>query len=216
MDVSKYATLVFDCDGVVLDSNKVKTTAFYNAALPYGLGAAEILVEYHKNHGGISRYRKFEYFLKEIVGTGVDQTSLDKLLVNYAREVRKSLITCQISPGLNKLRQSTQSRWLIVSGGDQNELRDIFAQRNLTANFNGGIFGSPDSKETILSRELKLNNIKPPVLFLGDSKYDYEAAKSISSDFIFISDWSEVKDWREYCRTNEIRYINNIYELIVR
>ena len=48
MDISQYATLIFDCDGVILDSNKIKTTAFYNTALPYGEDAAEALVNYHK------------------------------------------------------------------------------------------------------------------------------------------------------------------------
>ena len=38
--ITDYASLVFDCDGVVLNSNKVKTEAFYQAVLPYGEAAA--------------------------------------------------------------------------------------------------------------------------------------------------------------------------------
>ncbi|NLC22432.1 MAG: HAD family hydrolase, partial [Halomonadaceae bacterium] len=34
-ELKAYLTLVFDCDGVVLDSNRVKTEAFYQATLPY-------------------------------------------------------------------------------------------------------------------------------------------------------------------------------------
>ncbi|MFH7588150.1 HAD family hydrolase, partial [Oceanimonas smirnovii] len=61
--VTDYVTLVFDCDGVVLNSNKVKTEAFYKAALPYGEAAAQAMVDYHVAHGGVSRYKKFAYFL---------------------------------------------------------------------------------------------------------------------------------------------------------
>lgn len=59
----EYKTLVFDCDRVILNSNKVKTEAFYQSALAYGEQAAQALVEYHIANGGISRYKKFAYFL---------------------------------------------------------------------------------------------------------------------------------------------------------
>ena len=61
-DVSQYATCVFDCDGVVLDSNQIKTQAFYNATQSYGHEFADQLVNYHLKNGGVSRYEKFEYF----------------------------------------------------------------------------------------------------------------------------------------------------------
>jgi len=210
MDISRYATLIFDCDGVIFDSNKVKTDAFYNAALPYGASAAEALMEYHAKHGGISRYVKFEYFLKNIVKTKIEKTKLDILLDDYACEVLEGLLSCQISPGINKLRRITQSKWLVVSGGDQNEIRNVFARRNLVENFNGGIFGSPETKDTIFSRELRSNNIKLPALYIGDSKYDYQAAKAANIDFVFAYDWTEVSDWREYCKEYELDFISNI------
>ena len=78
-DIREYLTLVFDCDGVLLDSNKVKTDAFYKSALPYGENAANELVSYHKENGGISRYIKFEYFLDSILGLAVDQSKLNEL-----------------------------------------------------------------------------------------------------------------------------------------
>ena len=126
MDISQYATLIFDCDGVILDSNKIKTTAFYNAALPYGEDAAEALVKYHKKHGGISRYAKFEYFLEEILGLEVELKKINNLLSVFASEIQEELILCQISPGLEELRKNSNSNWLVVSGSYQKELRCIF------------------------------------------------------------------------------------------
>jgi|GEM_PF-7033688 len=67
MDIKKYKTLVFDCDGVLLNSNKVKTQAFYRAAQQYGDNAAQSLVDYHLKHGGVSRYKKFKFFLENIL-----------------------------------------------------------------------------------------------------------------------------------------------------
>jgi len=59
LDLANYKTLVFDCDGVILNSNKLKTQAFYQATLPYGESKAQAMVNYHVQNGGISRYRKF-------------------------------------------------------------------------------------------------------------------------------------------------------------
>lgn len=193
MNLNKYKTLIFDCDGVILNSNKVKTQAFYNAVLPYGKQAAQALVDYHVKNGGVSRYKKFEFFLKELLPEGASKPSIENLLASYAQEAREKILTCEAAQGLGELRQQTSNtKWFIVSGGDQNELRDIFAQRSLAQFFDGGIFGSPDSKDQILARELANENILQPAVFFGDSKYDFEASQRAGLDFVFISQWSEV------------------------
>jgi phosphoglycolate phosphatase-like HAD superfamily hydrolase len=215
MNLSRYATLIFDCDGVILDSNKVKTAAFFTAALPYGARAAKALVEHHTAHGGISRYRKFEYFLQHLVGVPVEQSRLDRLLETFAREVRDGLLTCQVDPGLGPLRAATApARWMVVSGGDQDELRNIFRLRHLTQNFNGGIFGSPDSKEVILARELANSSIQLPGLFVGDSQYDHEVASRAGLDFVFASHWTEFVDWNSYQKTNAFAVVPDLGGLL--
>lgn len=204
MTLDRYKTLVFDCDGVVLNSNKVKTEAFFKAALPYGESAAQRLVDYHVARGGISRYRKFEWFL-QTVAFDMQGPDLEQLLTAYATEVRHGLLTCDVAAGLTELREQTKdANWLIVSGGDQQELREVFTQRGIAAWFDGGIFGSPDNKDEILSREIQKGNIKKPALFLGDSKYDYQASAATGLDFIFLSGWTELKDWSEFCRSNKL------------
>lgn len=213
MNLTQYQTLVFDCDGVVLNSNKVKTDAFYRAALPYGEAAAKQLVEYHVARGGISRYKKFAWFVQNVVA-GQAGPSLDELLAAYAAEVRHGLLTCEIAEGLSELREKTKhANWLIVSGGDQQELREVFAERGLAELFDGGIFGSPDSKDVILERELAIGNISKRALFLGDSKYDYQAASTAGLDFIFLSDWSEVPDWQEFFKLKSVYLADSVTSL---
>jgi phosphoglycolate phosphatase-like HAD superfamily hydrolase len=216
--VSAYITLVFDCDGVILDSNKVKTRAFYEAALPYGESAAQAFVTYHTANGGVSRYKKFAYFLEVIVPSlagSITGPRLEQLLAGYAASVRQGLLTCSVAPGLHVLREATSAaRWLIVSGGDQAELREVFAQRELAALFDGGIFGSPDTKDQILSRECGNNNIVQPALFIGDSKYDYQAATTAGLDFVFMTEWSEVADYNTWCGAHNITTLRSIVELL--
>lgn len=213
-----YRTLVFDCDGVVLNSNKVKTEAFYQAALPYGEQAAQALVKYHVANGGMSRYKKFAYFLNTLVPQYAAQISgptLEELLDAYASHVLQGLLTCDIAEGLHELRKNTpNTNWLIVSGGDQAELRHVFAERGLDEYFDGGIFGSPDTKDEILERRTNNGNIQQSALFLGDSKYDYQAASGAGLDFVFLTDWTEVKDWEEWTSKYNLISVKSIQELL--
>ncbi len=210
MMLRNYQTLVFDCDGVVLNSNKVKTEAFYQVALRFGEDAARRMVEYHVARGGVSRYLKFEWLLREVVGV-VDPLVLQQLLQSYSAEVQQGLLNCDIASGLDELRQLTATaNWLIVSGGDQAELRDVFTLRGISALFDSGIFGSPDSKDVILAREIGKLNIRQPALFLGDSQYDHQAATTAGLDFVFLSGWSEFSGFRPYCEAHQIPVVDSI------
>lgn len=210
-----YATLIFDCDGVILNSNHIKTEAFYSSALPYGEAAAQALMDHHINNGGISRYEKFSYFLDKITpihSPAIKGPDMDSLLADYAERVRKGLLTCQVADGLIDLRKKTQGTcWMVVSGGDQLELHEIFKLRGLSEMFDGGIFGSPDTKDQILSRELAYNS--GPALFIGDSKYDYQAAARQKLDFVFLWGMTEVKNYKSWCHAEGILTVRDISEL---
>lgn len=146
-----------------------------------------------------------------------DGPDLDALLVRYAAAVREGLRTCAVTPGLSDLRALTPgARWLIVSGGDQAELRAVFAARGLATLFDGGIFGSPDTKDTILAREQARGGIAAPALFLGDSRYDHEAASAAGLDFVFVSGWSEFSGWEAYCDACGIAHLARVADLSPR
>lgn len=221
-ELAAYATLVFDCDGVVLDSNRIKTEAFRQAVLPWGTSAAEALVAHHVANGGISRNKKFAHFLDVILPVhvpgavpGKDGPELEELLSSYAQAVRSDLMTCTVAKDLTVLRKATPDAcWCIVSGGNQSELREIFAARGLDGLFNGGIFGSPDNKDTILARELAAGTIRHPALFLGDSRYDHEAATRAGLDFVFISGWSEFSDWPDHVAKHGLTTVPRLADLL--
>ena len=68
--------IFFDFDGVIAESVSAKTDAFEEMYLPYGKDIAAKVVEYHKLHGGVSRYEKFKYFHKEL-GRMKEKKSID-------------------------------------------------------------------------------------------------------------------------------------------
>lgn len=217
-EIQQYKTIVFDCDGVVLDSNVLKTEAYFRTAKNLGASdaQAQALVDYHVKLGGISRYHKFDYFLREILKQAATKEAIQQFLEEFGRELEVGLMECQLADGLFELREATpNAKWFIISGGDQQELRSLFAKRKIDHLFDGGIFGSPDNKDEVLAREKGNGNLELPAMFLGDSKYDYEAATRAGLDFLFCTDWTEVADWQAYCANLKIRTINNIYQLLV-
>lgn len=217
LDITKYKTIVFDCDGVVLDSNVVKTEAYFRTAKNLGAtdSQAQALVDYHVKLGGISRYHKFDYYLREILFQPVTEMTIKALLDDFSQELEAGLMQCDLAKGLFDLRTVTpNANWMILSGGDQQEIQTLFAKRKIDHMFDGGLFGSPDNKDEVLAREIANANIQFPALFLGDSKYDFEAADRAGLDFIFLSDWTEVPDWQEFCAVNKLTILRNIAQLV--
>jgi len=216
MNIEKYKTLIFDCDGVVLNSNSLKTEAFRLAALSYGSEAAERLVSYHVENGGVSRYAKFEYFLESILGLPIQAIDLQSLLEKFSNEVTRGLFQCELSPDLEVLKKMYPlQNWLIASGGDQAELRSVFDKRGLGSLFNGGIYGSPDTKYDILNQLKSKGHLSELALFLGDSRLDHEVAQHFDLDFLFVSQWTEFDGWEKYCEQHKILSITMISDLVL-
>jgi phosphoglycolate phosphatase-like HAD superfamily hydrolase len=208
-------TLVFDCDGVVLNSNRIKTEAFRLVAAPYGAAAAAALVKYHLAHGGTSRYKKFEHLLTTILGRPYKQEEILTLATAYSGQVRNALLQCEVTQGLHALREKTPNcAWMMVSGSDETELRWVLKSRGLADLFDKGIFGSPASKDEIFAREARTGNLGVNAIYLGDSKYDHQAASRAKMRFIFVSDWTEFREWQSYCNAHEIPVIAKACDLV--
>ncbi len=164
--------------------------------------------------GGISRYAKFEYFFNEILKQKIEAKVFDDILLHFAQIVKEHLMRCEAAEGLDQLRIHTKlAKWLIVSGGDQTELLEVFVIRGIETYFDGGIFGSPDNKTEILEREMAKRNIMVPALFIGDSKYDYKVAKADGIDFAFVSNWTEVENFSDFVVKENINTFESLRSL---
>ena len=217
--MKKYKSIIFDCDGVILNSNKIKTESFKKVLNEFDRFAVKEFIDYHENNGGISRYKKLDYFLTNILPK-YSSSKVDKkyillsLLESYGNLCKKALYKSEVAKNLEKLKSTTHDiPWSIVSGGDQEELREVFKNKNLSKFFEGGIFGSPDKKIDIIQREKRNGLINYPAIFLGDSKLDHLVAKTLNIDFLFVTQWTDFKDFRSYCKENSIEMITSVSDL---
>ena len=208
---------MFDCDGVVLNSNQTKIDAYYAVAKKMGGSdaQAQAFVDHHVAKGSFPRNGKTEYYLTEIVEQPVTRAILQQYMQAFEDVLNVTLMQCEVAAGLGALKAATpQAKWMLVSGGDQAELRRIFPRRQLAQLFEAGIFGGPDKKDEVLAREIANGNLQFPALFVGDSKYDHQAASRAGLDFVFLSAWTEVPDWQSYCAEHKIIVLSNIAQLL--
>lgn len=176
---------------------------------------AQALVEHHVAKGSFPRNGKIEYYFNHILKQPLTPELMQQYMEAFDDILDTTLMECEVASGLDELKNATaQARWMLLSGGDQAELRRIFPRRNLAHYFEAGIFGGPDQKEHVLAREIGNGNIQLPSLFLGDSKYDHQAAVGAGLDFIFLSDWTELRDWPDYCALHSIQVKPNLASLL--
>jgi phosphoglycolate phosphatase-like HAD superfamily hydrolase len=211
-----YDLFVFDCDGVILDSNGVKSQAFFDVALPFGEEQAERFVEYHKRRGGISRQEKFKYFVAEILAVETpDREPLEIELVEaYARICRDGLQKCSMIPGVQAFLASLPRsvRSYVVSGGAQAEVRQAMNERHLD-HFFSLILGNPRSKRENMQQLFDAGALKGRGAYFGDARLDMELAQQYDLDFVFVSGASE---WAEADVEFHGKRINDFKEFLAK
>jgi len=192
--ISIFDYAIFDCDGVILNSNEIKTNAFVQALNDEPADLVETFIEYHKQNGGVSRYEKFRYFYEVLKKSKCVEIEIKRALDTYSQIVTEAMLECAYIPGVIKFISILKDYGLkiyVVSGSDQEELIKIFRLRGILKQFEI-VLGSPVDKMDNVSKVKKIVGNKFKGIFFGDSKLDYLAAKKYSMDFIFLKGYS---DW---------------------
>src|SRR5215467_2801435 len=117
--------IIFDFDGVILDSANIKLRAYsaiYSGEDPKKLAA---LISHSQLHGGITRRTKFEYYEREFFGRNGDPASVEALLA------------CPFIEGAEQLlrRASGKVAMHVVSGTPDSELHQVIQERGLAQFF---------------------------------------------------------------------------------
>lgn len=222
LNLNNYELYVFDCDGVILDSNQLKSKAFRLTLEDYPKNYVDYFIAYHELNGGISRHIKFEYFLRNILEKQNFQEELSALLKKFSLVSMEILFKeAKLIPGVRDFlkKLNKEKKYVIVcSGTDEIDLKEILASKNIDHYFSH-IYGSPKTKKEILLKALtEYKNHKIQGIFFGDAYSDYEAAKKFQLDFIFVSynsDWKNIAKMPYYKNLKRIHSFRCLKPLVL-
>jgi phosphoglycolate phosphatase-like HAD superfamily hydrolase len=177
--------IVFDFDGVILESHDIKTEAFLAlfAQYPEKLDAIR---SYHLNNVGISRFVKFEHIVREILRRPYTEEDRERLGAEFARLTHERILACPEVPGAQSLLPRLGGRVLriVASGTPEEELRQIVRERGI-ADWFDEVWGTPRTKTEILRDAMTRHGLPPPsVLMVGDGMSDYKAACEAGVGFL--------------------------------
>ena len=187
---------VFDCDGVIFDSNGLKINAMENALRKVKIPKVQIerCVEYFSNNFGKSRFSHIEYFCNNILQVSKAEFDLlyNLILYEYSESCYKLYLKAELTPGIEDVLTTLGGEVYVASGSEEGELKKIFKKRNLDLYFSE-IFGSPTRKDEILKRILN-NKVSDRVLMIGDAFSDWEASRENNVRFIAYLKYSTVRE----------------------
>ncbi|WP_018390230.1 HAD family hydrolase [Ancylobacter sp. FA202] len=180
--------IIFDFDGVILDSAGVKTQAFAHCYAGEDAGQIAAVVDYQQRHGGIGRREKFVHFERSLFGRPADPNSLDALCRRFAAFIETAMLEVPFIPGARETLRALHGRvpLHLVSGMPENELIAVLAQRGLTPFF-ASVAGAPKHKQEEFRRILYVEGLAPEeALAVGDSTTEFEAARDLGIPFVAI------------------------------
>jgi phosphoglycolate phosphatase-like HAD superfamily hydrolase len=180
-----YSQIIWDFDGVILDSNSWRTIGFRETLKDYPEDSVQQLIDFHEANGGLSRYTKFDYFFKEILKIEPDNGYLNDLLEKFRHFMLKNLIdeNLIIKDSFQAINSLKEKDMFIISGSDQSELNYICDSLNLRKYFKK-ILGSPLTKKENINNLIQEALIDPSSsCLIGDSHNDFEAATEFGIQF---------------------------------
>ncbi|MGB3211710.1 MAG: HAD hydrolase-like protein [Desulforhopalus sp.] len=180
--------IFFDFDGVIVDSNPIKTEAFRTLFREYdGEVIAEIL-SYHQQNGGISRVEKIRHAHQDIIKQPLTDEQVRDWAAEYSRLVVEKVIGVDWICGARAFLDSLPGGLpvFVISGTPEDELRHIIKHRKMSGYFQE-ILGSPIRKPVHI-RNLLTDYllVAEQCVFIGDALTDYNAARETNLQFIGI------------------------------
>lgn len=172
--------ILFDFDGVILDSMKIKGDGFIELFKNYDAHSLELIEKYHYKNGGVSRFEKIKYFYNYILNKEISENEVIVYAEKFADIIEKNLFNKEnlIEDTVDFIENNYKKyNFHIVSGAEDNELNLLCENFNLS-NYFITIEGSPTKKYILVKNLLERYNYnKNETILIGDAMTDYNASK---------------------------------------
>ncbi|GAB2706128.1 HAD family hydrolase [Mucilaginibacter koreensis] len=178
--LSKYKNIIWDFDGVILDSMPIRDSGFSAIFEGYPAEQVEQLLAYHKSNGGISRFAKIRYFYQEILKQDITDEKVNDYAAAFSKIMKQRLTNKDllIAESVAFIKSSYQKyNFHVVSASEQSELRYLIEYLNLQPYFKS-VHGSPVPKIENVKKVIEENHYnRAETCLIGDSGNDHEASE---------------------------------------
>tara|TARA_B110000008_G_C16940402_1_gene552222 strand:- start:67 stop:693 length:627 start_codon:yes stop_codon:yes gene_type:complete len=175
----------FDFDGVIKESNEVKSEAFINLFANSENNLTKRILDHHLSNIGMSRYEKIPIYL-EWSGLATNIKLIEEYEKKFSQIVKEGVINSKWVPGVQKFlsKKKNEQLFFLVTATPQSEIEEILNTINIRIFFDD-VVGSPMKKSKAIKILLSTYSINSSnSVMIGDSKTDYEAAVYNSVPFI--------------------------------
>lgn len=207
-----------DFDGVICESCQIKNRAYYESYAEYGHDVAQAALDYHLQHGGVSRVKLFPILHKMLLGRDILPDEHERMCRRFTEMAESAVVEAPLTDGCMEFLERMREKGIMVfvsSGTPQDEMRRIVDAKGIAHLFTD-VLGSPDTKETHIDNMLNKYNVgRGEALFVGDATTDRDAAKNtgiqfiarLSEDSILQSEPYTIHDFTEIYALLEILFV---------
>jgi len=171
--------VIFDFDGVLVESTEIKTDAFVELYADQGAEVMQAVKKHHLANAGISRFAKFRYIQTEILqGKPLSKAEENSLSAAFTDLVLSKILLAPMVAGARELLDGLLPHipMYVASGTPEDELTIIIKQRGLSHYFQQ-FWGTPGTKTEQIGTCLNSHKITAArCLMVGDSRSDYTGA----------------------------------------
>ncbi len=193
-------TILWDFDGVILDSMKIKGDGFKELFKEYDEKHVQLIEKYHYENGGVSRFEKIKYFFNSVLGQEISKKIIEELAFKFATIIEQKLYDKSnlIEETVNFIKKNYKKyNFHIVSGAEHNELNELCKYFELSKYFKS-IDGSPTKKDILVKNVLKKYEYKKEeTALIGDAMTDYNASAANEIKFYGFNN-SDLKKFGNY------------------
>jgi phosphoglycolate phosphatase len=182
--------MVFDFDGVIIDSTEVKVDEYRSLFSQFTNNEATLnqIINIYRNSAGIPRETTLKKVFKEFLYKTLSDQEVENLSLDYSKRIFQRLDAIEPLKGfLEYLTIHKKINKHIISGAPNSDVSYLIKKLNITKHFKS-IKGGPLNKKNEITNIRKLAKVKAKdIVYFGDQNNDYIAAKSAGVGFIGIN-----------------------------